>query len=240
MKTANSRYEIYTPVNKESWVLLCTAASVSKEKGAISKLEDVVKTGPDTCVAIVYDTEKNRHVRMFRVNVGNRTLIKPVSGGWREGDADVRANTVSAKIDLVAAGITFAEKAPQEEPKEEPKETPAQDYEGQPDYALVNWIEEEYRSTFYLIPKPTERQMKVLNTVHGCFINGENTQRQDAALSRVFCALAEKDEYCRSIVDEDQRLSKWVGIWRGFKVEDVQPLRLEMKTVEIFTCGFIS
>lgn len=243
-----ARYNVYEPVGGK-WRFLFSAHTVNKEEGAIEQLEDIVKTGPDARVAVILDTEKNRHVPIFRMNINNQTRIKALSGGWKDGDGGVLDNTVEADIAQIAEHVN-AQLEQHEQTVEEAKNDLADDsrimvdnseyaYEGQPDFVVLNWQTGAYAIDQYIIPRPTEKQLRALNIAHGCLIGADNTSRQDAALMRICAAVSKKPEHCDGIVQDDKKIKPWVCLWKDHLSAESTPLRFEGNTVEFVHCGFI-
>lgn len=251
------RYHVYTPVGGK-WHFLFSASTVNKRGGAVEQLEGVVKTGPDARVAIIIDTEKNRHVSMFRMNINNQTQIKSPAGGWKDGDGGVLENTIEADIAKIADHVNAQleqEPEPEDvidtdgegmedddipEPSDDDQEDDATyEYEGQPDYVVLNWQTGAYSIEQYIIPRPTEKQLKALNIAHGCLIGAENTRKQEAALMRINAAVCKKPEYCEGMVKQDKRIKPWVCLWKDHIYPDKSPLRFEGYIVEFAYCGFI-
>ena len=255
-----ARYDVYEPVGGK-WRFLFGALTVNKAGGAVEMLEDHIKTGPDARIAMIYDTEKNRHVPMFRVNIANQTQIKALSGGWKDGDGGIFDNLFTAQIEELAEQVSqellSEPELPQDELEsieqddedstdsvitEDPRfdvDSSPYDYEGQPDFVILNWMTGSYTIEQYVIPRPTERQMKALYIAHGNFIGASNTNRVESALTRIMCAVISKAEHVESLVEENSKLGAWVQIWREHLMGENEPLRFEGSTIEFINCGIL-
>ena len=239
-----ARYDVYKPLASGKWAFLFSADSVKKEGGAIEMLEDVITTGPDARVAVVYDTKKKCHVTIFRMNIKDRTVFQPLAGGWREGDGSILANTVSGELTTMAKAINLdlAQQHSEAVPVDDTPElaTSEYDYEGQPDYAILHWLTSEAVLERYVIPRPTEKQLRVLTLTNSLFINASNTPKQDAALMRISCALCEEQNrhYFNDLLKIDKAYDRWLCIWSAYKMESSEDaIRIENSTVEIFYSG---
>lgn len=124
-------------------------------------------------------------------------------------------------------------------------------------YSLLIWQEVPENIKLYLIPNdeidPEAR--KVLETVHGYYINASNTNKEiEEALSLVDCALVssgERKQYeeeggdafgSRGVFDSEEQVpERWKGCWGDYKVFDEQSKREQVNgtITNVYVSGFL-
>lgn len=179
------RYTVFKPIGENRWKQILSAATISKERGAIDQLYDHITTGPDGFIAIIHDTVKNRHVKVYRLSVAGITQLV-ARGGWLDGDAGV-SNTIEEQIAELVKVI----------------EMPNPDI---PVAVFLSWVNSEFHVTNYIIQRPTEKQMKALRIANGKFLGVTEVAREEAALLRISVALSTDSTNAGTI-------KSWVGIW---------------------------
>lgn len=200
------RYTVFTPVGENRWKQILSAATVSKEKGAIDQLYDHITTGPDGFIAVVYDTIKDRHVQIFRLSVAGITQLV-ARGGWHDGDSGV-SNTVDEHIAELAKAV----------------EMPNLDI---PSAVFLTWINNELEVRTFLIPNPSEKQMKALRIANLKFLGITDNGREEAALIRISAALSNRE-------GGTEKIKSWVGIW----IEHETKVARHEGDIEYIICGY--
>ena len=221
MTSLQTRYDVYVPAG-QNWNLVFSVPSVTKEGGAIDQLYDKITTGPECCIAIVFDTMKNRHVQIFRTNKGNTTTIE-AKGGWKEGDHDVVNSSLQKQIDelakVVAIDIEHADPV---------SEAAVDAVESAPHSCHLTWVGKKSVKQF-MLEAVTEKQLKALLIASGNYIGGTTSDRQAAALERVAQALGENTG--------NKSIAGWEGIWKDTQIDNHEANWVEGKILFIL-CGY--
>lgn len=218
------RYFVFKTFGANKWKRAFTATTVTKEGGAIDLLYDHITTGPDGLIAIVYDTKKDRHVEVHRLNAAGITQLV-ARGTWIDGiNESVENNLIDDEIEVIANQlVTDIAAVP---------EVPVVDV---PAFVLLTVTDCHAGPRQFLIPSPTEKQLKALRMVHGKlrnYLGDDNGDKADAALDRVIAATIGTHTF----VQGDKALKRWHHIWKDHLI--IEPFRSN-KDVEHIACSWI-
>lgn len=223
------RYFVFKTFGANKWKRAFTAATVTKEGGAIDLLYDHITTGPDGLIAVVYDTKKDRHVEVHRLNAAGITQLV-AHGTWVDGiNESVENNLIDDEIEVIANQlVTDIAAVP---------EVPVVDV---PSFVLLTVTDSHVGPSQFLIPNPTEKQLKALRMVHGKLRNyqlrknhlDDNGSKANAALDRIIAATVGTHDS----VQGDKALKRWHHIWKDHLI--TEPFRSN-KDVEHIACCWI-
>lgn len=221
-----NRYDVYVPAGK-FWSLVFSVPTVLKPEGAVDRLYDtVVPVCADLRVAVVVDTQRNRHVSIYRKMRDNDTIELVPAKAWTDGVSEVIELSLQKEMESLAEIVS-------RDIVHDTTESAAL----LPDQVLLTWYTPDDGIAQYVIKNPTERQVKVLRAANGCIAGvAEVTEKQTAAVNRISLALSASIESCQYAIDQDVKLEKWACIWKDTLHDRYTQLILTGVT-EIITTG---
>lgn len=205
--------------NKLESIGLFKNANMGKEDSAMEALMDNVKTGTaGDNVAYIVDTVVDRYACVIRsIEAGIFRLRVPQ--GWEVGTMDdvvrlVEGNKVEepvvqlpTKQDDIVAAIEQNQKI---------------------DYILLLWERVGDSTETYLIPNPTDDQIKHVCNAANCFVGGENTKDQQRALNRIMLAISPNArEFGKDMRLKAEIIDAWATKWVDYKVDSDKPLKAQ-------------
>lgn len=207
-----SRYNAYVVNKGLVSVGLFKNASAGKEDSAMEALMDHVKTGTaGDIVAYIVDTTQDRYVRVVRtIEAGIFRLRAPE--GWQQGkleDSYVIVQPEEKAITVADDTVSIVKDRQHV------------------DYIIMLWEMIGDSTTTYLIPNPTEDQIKHVCNAANCFVGGDNTKDQKRALNRIMLAISENArEFGKAMKLKAEIIDDWATIWVNNKVDNEKPLQV--------------
>ena len=208
-----SRYNAFVVNKGLTSIGLFKNASAGKEDSALDALMDHVKTGTaGDIVAYIVDTTQERYARVIR-NIEAGIFRLRVPEGWVKGKLE-DSYTVLAQPEEKA--ITTA------------NDTVNIVQERQHiDYIIMLWETVGDSTDTYLIPNPTDDQIKHVSNAANCFFGGENTKEQQRALNRIMLAISPNAlEFGKDMKLKAEIIEAWATIWVNNKVDSEKPLQV--------------